>query len=369
LTLTNVPAHPSAVDGRGFNAIYVLLAAACLLLAAGPAQAVEDIAVAEEAAFQHERTRISFPPNVEGMDRKWVRDFGTNQHDVAAIYETEDQSTFLTVYVYRAGLPDASLSFDRLAGVMAEREGFLPATAASLAPATFRPTGREALTGLILTYDLASGQPNKATGALLFPHGSWLVKLRATSSALDAVQLGQLLRRVEASLNLPEPEFLSQPSYPIEACASQLAAGTATKLEPEQSAVAAFALMMDGVSSSRDEQGEKVPLPGFRWCRDERIERLHVYRPDEATDRYAIAFGDGGNALLVGIVMGEMPKINRNANGVPIIYADADRSMLMALMDRAPEPAAAWKIAQQAQALAVSDRDGNVRVDSPASAE
>ncbi|HYD24302.1 MAG TPA: hypothetical protein VEB68_05865 [Croceibacterium sp.] len=348
---------------------HLLVGTLGLLMAAGPALAVDDIAVAEDAAFDHQRTQISFPPNLEGMDRKRVRDFGTEQHDVAAMYETDDQATFLTLYVYRAGLPDASLSFDRLIRVMAAREGFLPAGTGSLVPTTFRPTGSATSTGLAIAYDLAPGQPNSATGALLFPHGSWLIKLRATSSALDASQLGQLLRRVEASLKLPEPGFLSQPAYAVEACSTQLAAGTATRLEPEQAAVAAIAVMMDGVSSSQNEQGEKVPLPDVRWCRDERVEGLNVYRPDEATDRYAIAFGDSGNALFVGISMQELPGVGRHDQGVPIIYADADRIMLMAMTDRPPDPATAWEIAQDAQALAINDRDGNVQINTPGPAE
>ena len=177
-----------------------LLATLGLLLAAAPALAAEDIEVPEKAGFRHERTQIGFPASIGEMDRNWVRDFGTGQYDVAALYQTDDQATFLTLYVYRAGLPDTSIWFDRLVSVMTAREGFHPASQASLEPALYRPAGSDTPTGLALAYDLAPGQPNTATGAILFPHGPWLIKLRATSSSMDAAELSRLLGEVERTL-------------------------------------------------------------------------------------------------------------------------------------------------------------------------
>lgn len=141
-----------------------LLAATCLALASVPVAAAEEIEVPPDAPFIHERTSIVFPPRLGDLHRRWVRDYGSAQYDVSAIYEAADGDTFLSFYVYRAGLPEASLWFDRLATIMAEREGFRPASHASLEPAAYRPAGSEAPIGLALAYDIAPGQPTPPLG-------------------------------------------------------------------------------------------------------------------------------------------------------------------------------------------------------------
>ncbi len=150
-----------------------LLAATCLALASVPVAAAEEIEVPPDAPFIHERTSIVFPPRLGDLHRRWVRDYGSAQYDVSAIYEAADGDTFLSFYVYRAGLPEASLWFDRLATIMAEREGFRPASHASLEPAAYRPAGSEAPIGLALARLLTdagsmTGSSHRAGGAGMF---------------------------------------------------------------------------------------------------------------------------------------------------------------------------------------------------------
>jgi len=338
-----------------------LLAATCLALASVPVAAAEEIEVPPDAPFIHERTSIVFPPRLGDLHRRWVRDYGSAQYDVSAIYEAADGDTFLSFYVYRAGLPEASLWFDRLATIMAEREGFRPASHASLEPAAYRPAGSEAPIGLALAYDIAPGQPYTATGAILFPHGPWLIKLRATSSSKNADEIAQLLAETERSLGLPQPQYLSSPSYRVQPCAAQLDVGETNVLPPSPD-VLSSSLMMLEVGESTDAEGTAIPPEGARWCRDDAVEDFYVYRPNDSPDRYVIAFGDSGDVLQVGIVIREMPDLLPTDLGIPIIYSDANDSALLALVDRLPDPVRAVEIAEQAAILGTSDRNGNVEI-------
>jgi hypothetical protein len=339
-----------------------LLGALALLVGPAPAFAVEDIPVDEGAGYRHERTDITFPSELGGMPRNWLRDFGADRYDVAAIYESADKSTFLSVYVYRAGLPDTSLWFDRLVPIMAEREGSRPAADATLTPAPFTPTGSDTATGLALAYDTAPEERYKATGALIFPHGPWLIKFRATSARLDAEAIAQLLKEVESSLYRPEPDYLSPAAYLVKPCATQLATGPAKALAPKLENVVAFSAVMGGIAASTDEEGAKVPLIASHWCRDAPFESLGVYRPDEATDRYVLAIGDSGNVVQVGVALPQLPGMGRAEDALPLIFSEAERTTLLAILDRAPTPAQAIEIANGAEALAISDREGNIEL-------
>lgn len=339
-----------------------LLAATGLALASVTASAAEEIEVPADKPFLHERTQITFPQRLGGMDRGWVRDVGTGQYDVSALYQTADGATFVSLFVYRAGLPDVSIWFDRARDTMAAREGFEPATHASLVPAPYRPAGSDTPTGLALAYDIAPGQPYTATGAMLFPHGPWLIKLRATSSDMDAAQIAQLMAEIERSLDLPEPPYLSSPAYPVERCTASLETGDAALLAPSRDMVAAVSIMMQDLGKTRRADGTAVRVESPRWCRDDTVGGFAVYRPDNSRDRYVMALGDAGNALQVGIVMGALPQLSAHEQGIPIVYADANTSMLLAFVDRLPDPAAALEIGESADTLATNDRDGNVAI-------
>src|SRR3546814_2872356 len=63
-------------------------------------------------------------------------------------------------------------------------------------------------------------------------------------------------------------------------------------------AAAAFGVMFQQQGTSSNPCKAQ---PIARWCRDEVVgDNMRVYRPDDGSDRYLIALGDNGNAVLVG---------------------------------------------------------------------
>ena len=91
------------------------IAVALVALLAFPAAAEPTpIQVATTATWQHDAAKVRFPPALDGFRRTDIVDYGDQRLDVSARYFDEASRTTVTLYLFRAPIPDVPVWHDRL---------------------------------------------------------------------------------------------------------------------------------------------------------------------------------------------------------------------------------------------------------------
>ena len=91
--------------------VAALLSAAALLLS-WPALAQEKIDAPAGQAWIHEGSGFGFAPTADGLKRFEVKDFGKTQSDIAITYREDATGTIVSLYLFRAAVPDVSIWAD-----------------------------------------------------------------------------------------------------------------------------------------------------------------------------------------------------------------------------------------------------------------
>lgn len=351
---------------RWFVAILALAAAVST-----PALAQGEIPRSSGRNFEHEQTGITFPRRLVDLPRVGMDDHGSQQFDVVAHYEDSDRDNVLTVYLYRAGLNDASIAFDVLLPTMTAREGMRASNLDGLAVTSFSPPHSATASGLRVSYAPEGDTSTTANAAMIFPHGYWLVKVRFTSSTLDPAAADGLLDRMLAELDLPDPRIPSRAAHRIGECATPASFADAEITEngtdDRQVVTTALSVMLTSMTFPRDELPETaldVPQP-ITWCRQSNALRaVSIYRPNAREDAYVIALNDAGVGLSVGSWIPGLFEISQEIElRTPVVEANSDGVTVLGLFNGTPSPQQIETTLQRGRRLAHTDRVGSIEID------
>jgi hypothetical protein len=335
------------------------------------AQAQSQINVKSDASWVHDRTGTLFPAIFDDMPRKQIMDFGRAEYDVGASYENPATGTFITVYVYLAGLPDVSLWFDRVSFTMLSRSGFQPGEAQAIVPVPFTPPGARQASGIRLAYSLDNGNLH-STGAALLRQGEWLFKIRASSASLGEPELNALIDRTIAAFS--NPEKVSGPAaYLVKPCADRLAFKKAKQVKSKEEDIMMAGLMAGLLSGmGKEEQGQEADQPGTAqaeanepetpWCRDgDNGPQWSMYRHPDDREFYVLAQGDNGNVVSVGrdglsaLLLGDEPTWS-------VSFASSSSTESYPAFNRLPSPEQAWEAIGKGNPISSNNRDGNITI-------
>lgn len=256
------------------------------------------IAVDLLAGWEHELTGIQFPAEIADLSRSSIADIGNQKLDIFAIYRLPDGKTEATVYVFRAGLNDASIWHDRIVAIIGL--GRLGQADVSNATRTlFSAPGGNG--GGYRTVVPMAGKGVTASGISIFQHGDWLVAVRMSSQSLSAADLDTKLATFTSALPTSAPLKMGQPPYLIEDCPDRLPTKQAKRAKADMSSALLSGLFGQMIDSGEVEPDEAATSAApVTYCRDSTSTNDYgVYRSGPPADGYVVAFGDAGVAAFV----------------------------------------------------------------------
>ncbi|WP_226635515.1 hypothetical protein [Novosphingobium profundi] len=275
----------------------VLLASLTFALAPASAHA-DPIKVDVEADWHHAQTKFVFAPQVSRFERIAMKDYGNAELDVTAAYSDGATQTEATVYLFHAGLADASVWHDRILAFI-ERGELGTLDTSQTRTSTFTPPSGQPSAGIRSVGPL-SGTSAKSTGIAIYPFADWLLAVRMTSHSLDPDALDVRLSTFVEELSAPRAPIGAPKAYPILAC---------TKPLPNKAAKFYKPTMMDALLgatinlTNKDETYDSGALPpkDADWCRDpSSTSEYGVYRSKGTRSSYIVAVGDSGTTASVG---------------------------------------------------------------------
>lgn len=311
----------------------------------------------------HRQSGITVPASVGGTARTGAKLFAPDEQDVAVRFDGPGGQDFISFYIFRNTNGNAALWFAQAQAAIEVRPEFAtPALYQDVR--AFVPPGQSSSSGLIAVYTPGAGStfPGasstvRGTGVAVLPVGDWYVKIRASSKRRSAAEVAAWIDTVLADIRWPATIAAAPAAEPIRDCPDALVyAGTAKAVAEGSDKLAAnmaAAVMATG-------NGDRAA----RWCRDVRLTPTQVvYRPDGDTQRYQLAFGDNGNAIVVG------PALNLNdaaifedgtkkAGPFGVALYQAHRTVVFANQDAMPSPQQAIALLG-AKPVATVTRDGD----------
>ncbi|MBH0113135.1 hypothetical protein I5E68_09275 [Novosphingobium sp. YJ-S2-02] len=251
-----------------------------------------------DAEWYHGLTGYAFEPEVAGFARLEIQDLGKAQLDISSTYSDEATQTEATVYLFHAGLADASVWHDRILATMASGKlGTLGTAAANTT--IFTPPSGQPDAG-IRTVAPLSGESARSTGVAIYPFADWLLAVRMTSHSLQAADLDTRLSAFVTAFSAPHAPIGAAKAYAIKACDNALPQKTAKIYKPT---------MMDALlgatigAAPKDETYDSGALPAkdADWCRDPASTADYgVYRSKGTRKHYIVAVSDAGMTASVG---------------------------------------------------------------------
>lgn len=323
-----------------WTALAALLATAAY---AQPRQRTLDVPAT--AGWKHAETDMILPPAPLGMTRSWLRDATSDELDVSAEYKDAAAGLIATVYIYKTTLADAPLWFDRSLETVRNLPNWKLGASPRPAVTAFAPPGQAVSTGLITGFDVdALGQRGSAIAVA--PLGSWLVKVRMSSTRLDGAATQERLRAFVSALRWPKRDGKLVAAVPIEACAAPLQLRRAKVVKPDMTQSLLSGLL--GAISTRPQ-----PTPtAVAYCREPGSNvRFGVYRPNASASSYILALGDAGVALSLQPAM-NLDDLQRGKSGTPrgwsMSLLERNSVGVMPMFNRLPPPEQAYDVASKA---------------------
>lgn len=292
------------------------------------APAMRTLNVPANSAWQHAETELVLPPRLAGLRRAWIRDLGRDELDIVAEYRGDD-GIVATVYLFKSGLPDPSIWFDRALFAL---QAMAPGRGGTAVPATtpFTPAGRTGGGGLLTALDVAGG----GTALAVVPAAPrFLFKVRISSAGSNAARLRADLTRLLGEVRWPA--WVRDPgasAVAIQPCARPLRTARAREVRG------------DPMSGLLNAMGSALPRPlpaGGSYCREPGATVVRgVYRLNAATNGYVVALGDSGLALSAGptLTIGGPQDGQPRGSHVSLIFHDREGTALLPTYDRLPPP-------------------------------
>lgn len=248
------------------------------------------IQAAAGSSWTHAQSKLVLPASAAGLSRGKIGDAGEEQLDVVADYSDHANGLVATVFVYRTGLPDAAIWFDRAVWAIQVTPAYGLNGAAVPAPTPFAPSGSGTATGLRTSIDLPGPSP-RSTAVAIAPLGHWMVKVRLSSKTLDAAALGSKMSEVLSALGWPAEAGSGRAAAAILDCSRPLKTKKA-KIVPQDMGQ----MLINAVSDAAIEREGPPPV----YCREPGIPvSLGVFRADGDDKSYVFTLDDAGNAVSV----------------------------------------------------------------------
>jgi hypothetical protein len=289
-------------------------------------------------------------------------DFSNAQYDVAAVYGGIQGGDEVTVYFYRAGLPDVSLWAGPVTQVMRTRQGFEPFDRSEATIHFVAPEGSDIASGMRMTYATRGGRIS-STGVALMQRGDWLFKIRASSLESNVGELNSLIDRIMNSFPPPADAPETPAAYLVEDCTAALDLPEADPAVEDGSNTMAAIFMSMGVVAG---EGSELPeVVRNIWCRDPSSPADYtIFRPNGRSDAYVMAFSDAGVVLSVGHWDGILGGLASRAAGsaIPVVLRSSTENRYYALFQSTPTPEQAFSALNSGNVLGTYDRETNSQI-------
>lgn len=319
------------------------------------------LSVPATSAWQHAKTDLILPPKLAGYPRTAISDATTTELDISASFTAPDQSTFITVYLFRPALMSVPVWFDRAEVQILNRSQFGAVRPISDAQA-FVPPRAKIASALRRTY-----RPDKnyrSTALAILPLGDWLVAVRLSSTQLEPADAEARLGEVIDAIRWPQSVPESVAAVPVLPCPSALAYARKAKLiAPDMSSTLMGALLAgvaDDVRADPKAQAASVPL-----CREQPGQPEYgVYRAPAAQDSYVVALGDAGRVVNVSPSLSGL--VDGKRKGYALALGDLGSTLIYPDFDKLPSPEAAVTAVQRTAPVSQTSRSGkNVTITLP----
>lgn len=348
----------------------LFVAALACIGGASAASAQQMLPVKDSKAWKHKHSGISVPATLGGNIRSRAIAYAPDDLDVGLQFDAQNSNDSLSLYVYRNTNGNVALWFAQAQGAVKIRDAYHnPALAAPVR--AFAPPGQTAASGLVATYAPGAGSAYRSTGVMLLPVGEFYVKVRASSQTRSPAELGAWMEQALAEIRWPSTIAPATAAEPVADCPDRLTFDGTAQDAPKDGAAALMSSLLS-LAAGNAKIGGAQTRPA-RWCRDRIVEPMQtLYRPDGDAERYLLAVGDNGNAVIVGPELsiadpaeGKKPASPRFAIGL----VTADRTANYVAQDRLPSPERAMEIIRanhKVSSVTTWGKDRNVELDSNA---
>lgn len=335
--------------GHGVKIILAALTAIGVM--AAPAAAQQPLPLKPGKIWKHRHSGIAVPATLAGTPRDGGTAYAPDDLDVSLSFTTDEIGESLTIYIFRNTNGGVPVWFAQAQWGIEHRNTYGEPTVA-IAPEAFVPPGQAAASGLRAVYEPGNSR-YRSTGLMLLPVGDWYVKVRASSQTRSPTELAAWMDTALAGIQWPKGIAASGPARPVIACDAPLRFEDKSNDAHEGIRTEAIGLAIMAIASDGDVIKERQAVNGpDQWCRDSRLnDNIGVYRPDAATTRYLLAYGDNGNGLWAGpspmaAVMEEIAE--KDGTKAEAHYSltlhTATRDVLFIPQDRLPSPERAMEI-------------------------
>ncbi|PXW76311.1 hypothetical protein C7451_10582 [Blastomonas natatoria] len=285
--------------------------------------------------WTHARTQLSLEPVLAGLQLYKVLSSAPRELDVHARFESPDQATFATVYVFRPAAGDLPLWFDRATATIATADRWTIASTEEFGP--FVPPGQDRANGLQAIYALGGGEFRSTAIAMAATDG-WIIKIRITSLKLDAAEMKALMGEFQRQIVWPRTLATAPAVSPLADCPTPLTFGKAARpVRRSRDKAAASAVAGALLEGSERDATIGAPLRGKAYCRDSVFGTHGIYRIEGTSDQYLLAYNDAGRVASVRPSPGLFDADGKKS--FAISYLELDRSLQYVDHDRLVSPA------------------------------
>lgn len=323
-----------------------IIAPAILLCVPPALQAAEPLDVPAGEDWKHPHSGIVIPARLGGIARSSATAFAANFLDIGHQYDSADGDEALSVYVFRKTNGSVPVWFEQARWGIENRDIYGHPVLLSQPAAIVPPGGVEA-SALKAVYAAGEDAQFRSTGIILAAYDQWYVKIRASSMTRTPEALSRWMDFSFAQLLIPSTAQ-SPAVAPIADCEAPLVFKKKAKDAPKDGAAnllggllgqIAGQLAADDKSDGPAAEGSGNPVT---WCRDSVVGgNQTVYRANNATDRYLLAFGDNGNAVVVEPDRAAsllQKSSGKSEDRFSITLKTADRNISFVAQNRLPSP-------------------------------
>ena len=339
-----------------------MTSAIALLAMSNPAASqLRSLDVPSDKGWQHARTGLILMGTLGDFRRVDLKDNGTSELDVSATYRTADSKSEASIYLYRPGLADLPLWFERSQTAMLLNRRIQTGSTA-YGVVRFAGPGSTVPSGLRIVYPLA-GRQTGATGLAMLPLGDWLVAVRLTSETMAPAALDSALDTVIGKIRWPRNIPPAKVANPVQPCSSRLKYKRAKQVKPNLSDALMASVLGMVVQQSR-EKGTSRARDTADYCLEENAgAAFSAYRQAESRSHYVLALGDAGVTAFVG------PQISLDGDKgrYAVTLTDWDSSASYPAFTSMPSPRQVLEMLQHDAPVTSAGREGkNITVSSSA---
>lgn len=308
------------------------------LAAAAPVAAQTEHAVEPTADWQHSKTDLRLPPQIDGFTRERVVFFDDAGYNLGATYQDDSTGTTASFYLYRVGVESLPIWADRATKVIGAGTTLGTVDQENAEAGRFVPAhGNDVESGYVWVAPV-SGTGFISTALLMYTNDGWLVKVRMSSRTLSPSQVRTRAERFLANVPTGLPTSDAPLFVPIEDCRDTLNFDKAAKVVPLNTA---GILMLSAIMSAAREKAEKgneeealSEQDTTVWCRESTHDMYTAYRPNGFPEGYTVAFGDSG--FVASVNHYDVGSLAKPPKGYLIVTSDGITESLLPPFDQLP---------------------------------